>query len=199
MTRLRVAALCLVLAAAGSPAGAADEVPARLDSARTAYQKGDLARAAHHAEAALKDIHQKLGRALADAMPPALPGWQAEPAEIQGLGQVGGGLSVTRAYTKGDSTLNASLFLDSPAVEAAQALLSNPAATAAQPHMKRIKVGADDALNRYDPSTRTGEITLVLGGRVLLEIAGDGLAGADQLGEAAKGWNLSRIRELTGS
>lgn len=176
---------------------AADNVPAQLDAARAAYQKNDLPRTARALEAALADIHDRLGRAFADTMP-VLAGWQADPPEFQGLGQVGGGLSVTRAYTKSEASLNASLFLDSPAVEAAAALLANPAATAAQPNMKRIKVGAEDALLRFDASTKSGEITLVLSNRVLLEIEGENLASAELLTEAAKGWNVGKIRGLAG-
>ncbi|MCR6630738.1 MAG: hypothetical protein NVV74_12200 [Magnetospirillum sp.] len=177
---------------------AADIVPAQLDAARAAYQKNDLPRTAKALETALADIHDRLGKALAETMPPAASGWQAEPPEIQGLGQVGGGLAVTRAYGKGEASLNASLFLDSPAVDAAQALFGNPAATAAQPNMKRVKVGSEDALLRYDSSTKAGEITLVLGNRVLLSIEGDNIASADPLTEAAKGWNLARIKALSG-
>jgi len=154
--------------------------------------------AAQALEAALQDIHARLGKALAETMPPAADGWQADPPEIQGLGQVGGGLVVTRAYGKGEASLNASLFLDSPAVDAAGALFNNPAATAAQPNMKRIKLGSEDALLRYDPSNKAGEITMVLGGRILLSIEGDNIASADVLTDAAKGWNVAKIRALGG-
>ena len=186
-----VLALCV-------PAWAADQVPAQIDAARAAYQKNDLPRTARALEAALQDIHDRLGKALADTMPPASAGWQADPPEIQGLGQVGGGLVVTRAYGKGESSLNASLFLDSPAVEAAGALFSNPAAPAAQPNMKRIKLGAEDALLRFDASNKAGEVTMVLGGRILLSIEGDNIASADVLTDAAKGWNVAKIRSLGG-
>lgn len=179
-------------------AQANDIVPAQLDAARAAYQKNDLPRTARALEAALADIHDRLGRAFADTMPVLATGWQSEPPEFQGLGQVGGGLSVTRAYSKGETTLNATLFLDSPAVEAASALLANPAATAAQPNMKRVKIGAEDALLRYDGATKAGEITVVLNNRVLLEIEGDNIASADPLVEAAKGWNFAKIRTLAG-
>lgn len=182
----------------GAPAWAADQVPAQIDAARAAYQKNDLARTAKALEAALGEIHDRLGKALAETMPPAVAGWQADPPEIQGLGQVGGGLAVTRAYAKGEASLNASLFLDSPAVEAAAALLANPAATAAQPNMKRIKVGAEDALLRYDSANKSGEVTMVLGNRILLAIEGDNIAAADTLTEAAKGWNVAKIRALGG-
>lgn len=181
------------------PVLAAEDVPARLEAARAAYQKGDLPRAARELDTVLRQLHERLGHSLAEALPQPLTGWQGDPPEIQGLGQVGGGLSVTRAYARNDATLNASLILDSPAVEAAAALLANPAATAAQPNMKRVKVGSDDALMRYDNSTKSGEITLVLGSRVLLEIQGDNLTSSDVLIEAAKGWNVARIRALSGA
>lgn len=193
--KLCMGAVGLLLAV---PAMAADSVPGQIEAARAAYQKNDLARTAKALEAALSDIHDRLGKALAETMPPVAAGWQADPPEIQGLGQVGGGLVVTRAYGKGEASLNASLFLDSPAVEAAAALFANPAATAAQPNVKRIKVGADDALLRYDTSTNAGEITIVLGNRILLSIEGDNIANGDALAEAAKGWNVARIRTLAG-
>lgn len=193
-----VVAVGLTLPAFAAPAFAADDVPARIDAARAAFQKGDLPRAARELDAALRQLHERLGHSLAETLPPPLIGWQADASEIQGLGQVGGGLSVTRAYSHNESSLNASLILDSPAVEAAAALLANPAATAAQPNMKRVRIGAEDALMRYDNSTKSGEITLVLGSRVLLEIEGENLANGDVLMDVAKGWNVAKIRALSG-
>lgn len=181
-----------------SSAQGADGISTQIDGARAAYQKSDLARTAQALEAALTEVQDRLGRALFETLPPPPSGWEADPPELQGLGQVGGGLSVTRAYSKGEASLNASLFLDSPAVEAASVLVSNPAAVAAQPNTRHVKVGGDDALLRFDPSTKSGEITVVLNNRVLLEIEGDNVAGSDVLIEAAKGWNVPRIRAIAG-
>ncbi len=181
--------------------GSADGIQTRLEAARVAYQKNDLPRTAHELEEALMEAHSRIGKAVAEAMPPAPTGWQMEDVEIQGLGDAGGGLTVTRAYFREDpqerTSLNISLFIDSPAVEAALALLGNPSATAGQQHMKRLKVNGEDALMRYDPTTHTGEITVVLDGRILLEINGDGLSRAEQLEDMAKGWNIVKIRGLT--
>ncbi|CAA7614435.1 conserved hypothetical protein [Magnetospirillum sp. LM-5] len=173
----------------------ADDVPAKLDAARAAYAKGDVARAARELEAVLTGLHQRLGKALAETLPAAMAGWQAEAPEIQGLSQAGGGLSVSRAYAKGDSSLNATLILDSPAVDAAIGLFANPAARAGT---RKVKVGPEDALLRYDSSTHAGEVTLVIGNRVLLEIEGDGITNGETLVDAAKGWNTARIRTLVG-
>ncbi|MGE5547585.1 MAG: hypothetical protein ACM33T_11845 [Solirubrobacterales bacterium] len=193
-----LAALALSVPALSAPAVAADGVPARLDAARAAYGRGDVARTVHELEGALVELQARLGKSLAECLPPALGGWQADPAEIEGLESSGGGLAVTRAYSRNDATMNAVLNLDSPAVEAAVALLANPAATAAQVNLRRVKVGAEDALMRWDSATKTGEITMVLGNRVLLEIRGDNLQSGDVLLDAAKGWNLAAIRKTAG-
>ena len=178
-----------------SPLGAAETVGIHMDAARQYYQKGDIALAAHELETALMDLQGRLGRGLSEYMPPALVGWQAEESEIQGLGAIGGGLSVTRAYTKGDASLNASIILDSPAVEAAAALM---VASVQPPNSRRIKIGTDDALLRWDDSSRSGEITIVISNRVLMQIEGDNLTAGDLLVELARGFNIAAIRKLVG-
>lgn len=182
----------------GIPAQAADTVPDRIEAARQAYGKGDSPRAVRELQAALIELQERLGRSLSQQLPPPPSGWKAETAETEGLGQVGGGIAVSRAYTKADASLNASLILDSPAVTSAAALLANHAAIAAQPNLKRVKVGGEDALLRWDGPSRSGEVTLVLGDRVLLEIVGDNLSSGDLLLEVARGWNLAGIRKAVG-
>ena len=184
-----------VLTLASTPALAADDVPLKLDSARAAYQKGDLARAARDVEAALKAMQERLGRIFAETLPTLSNRWKPDEVEIQGLGEIGGGLSITRAYTRDDQSLNASLLLDSPAGESAQALLAAPVA---QQHVRKVKVGGEEAVLRFDPSTSTGEITMMVGNRVVLEVQGDNITSADPLLEAAAAWNLAKIRTLLG-
>ncbi|KIL99941.1 hypothetical protein CCC_02730 [Paramagnetospirillum magnetotacticum MS-1] len=189
---MRRAALLLGLAALWvCPALAADTVPVRLDAARAAHAKGDLARAAIELEAAVAELQSRLGKMLGDFLPPPPTGWQAEPVEIQSLSGSGGGLAVTRAYARDDNTLNVSLIIDSPAVAAAAAQLAN----SAQPNTRKVKVGGEDAVLRWDSQGRNGEVLLVPGPRILLQIEGDNLGSADVLSEAAKGWNLAGIKK----
>ncbi|MDA8229899.1 MAG: hypothetical protein M0006_01020 [Magnetospirillum sp.] len=193
MARLRVVAGALVAGLLVAAAAPAADIASMIDTAKQAYQKGDLALANRTLQAALAGIQDRLGRGFSQFMPASPAGWEAEDAEIQGLGAVGGGLSVTRAYTKGDSSLNASIILDSPAVEAASALFDTPAG---QPNLTRIKVGNEDALLRWDPESKSGDITIVLDKRVLLQIEGDSLPDSDSLVDLAKGFNLAGIRKL---
>ncbi|ARJ67317.1 hypothetical protein WV31_17425 [Magnetospirillum sp. ME-1] len=189
---MRRAALILGLAAFWAcPALAADTIPARLDAARAAHAKGDLARAALELEAAVAELQTRLGKQLADFLPPPPAGWQAEAVETHSLAGTGGGLAVTRAYGRDDATLNISLIIDSPAVSAAVAQL----AASPQPNHRKVKVGAEEATMRWDSQGRNGEVLMVLGPRVLLQIEGDSLANSDILADVAKGWNLAGIRK----
>ncbi|CCG40071.1 hypothetical protein [Magnetospirillum molischianum] len=183
-------------ALAGDSPRPGDTVPARLEAARAAHARGDLARAAVELEAAIVDLHARVGAALAECLPPPPSGWTAEQPETQGLFNAGGGLSVSRAYAREDASFNALLILDSPAVVAAAAQF-HPA-TALPTNVRRLHLGQEEALLRWDSATRSGEITLVLGSRVLLQIEGDGIASGEQLVEVAKGWNLASIRKLVG-
>ena len=190
LSGLRLAVLVLMIPAAGF---AADDVPARLDNARAAYQKGDIARAARDTEVALRQMQDRLGKMFAETLPAMGGRWKAEPVETDSLGEVGGGLSVSRAFTRDDSSLNVTLLLDSPEVASALAQL---AATPGQPNVKKIKAAGEDALLRFDAATGTGEVTMVVAGRAVLEIQGDNINNADALVEAANGWNISKIKTL---
>jgi len=68
----------------------------------------------------------------------------------------------------------------------------------AQPGWTRLKVNDTDALVRYDSANRAGEILMVVGDRVLLQIEGTDIAKDDVLVETAKGWNIPAIRKLLG-
>lgn len=188
---MRRAALLVCLALVSTPAAAAESVAAHLDAARAAHAKGDLARAAMEAEAAVIELQGRLGRLFADFLPPVPTGWQADPAETQSLASSGGGIAVTRAYGLEETTLNASLILDSPAVAAAAAQFDGTL----QPNVSKIKVGGEDALLRWDAEGRNGEVLMMVGKRVLLQIEGDNIATPDLLSQAAKGWNLAGIRK----
>ncbi|CAA7621045.1 conserved exported hypothetical protein [Candidatus Terasakiella magnetica] len=185
-----------VMAALWGEAQAAESVSARLEAAKAAYAKGDVARSAAETEAALAELHARLGKALAEFLPAPPAGWQAEAAETQAMGSAGGGIAVSRAYSRDESSLNAALVLDSPAVLSAAGQFATIAD--GQPNFKHLKIGAEDAVLRWDPTVRTGEITLVLGNRVLLQIEGDSLGTSELLAEAARGWNVAGIRKYLG-
>ena len=196
INRLGFMVLPLVLAGMViiSPAvRAADAVVEDLNTAREAYEKGNLALALQRAESGLATLVDRLGKALLPALPAVLPGWTAEPAEILGLGQVGGGLSISRVYTKGNATLNVTLILDNQDADTVEVI------TPDQPNTTTIKVGDTEGLLRFDTTLRSGEAMIALTPRLRLEIQGDDLDNPEPLRAASKGWNIPMIRKIVGN
>lgn len=191
-------ALTLALAAGSQaiPALAADDVSLQIESARQAYAKGDPLHSLSALQAATNTLNAKLSDQFGHMMPPPPTGWDAAAPESQSLDTVGGGLTVTRAYTHGNATLNASLIADNPAVGSTITLFQNANQIALQPGWSRVHIGADDAMLRYDNSVHAGEIMMVVGDRILLQIEGTDIASADVLVDAAKGWNVPAVRKL---
>ncbi|MGE4279790.1 MAG: hypothetical protein AB7G62_09410 [Magnetospirillum sp.] len=187
---------CVVVAGLATPVWAADDVAQRLDAAKAAYGKGDAVKAAKETEAALRQIQDRLGKMFAEVMPPLGSKWTGDPVEVESLGEIGGGLSVSRAFIHDDSSINVTLLLDSPEAASIQAQLD---VTQAQPNVKKIKAAGEDALLRFDSATGTGEVTMVVAGRVVLEVQGDNINAAEPLVEAANGWNIAKIKTLLGN
>jgi hypothetical protein len=96
--------------------------------------------------------------------------------------------------------LTASLIVDNPSVANTIALFQPASGTTeAAPGWKAVKLGAENALVRYDSPNREGEIVLVIQGRAALQIEGSEIASDEILVDAAQGWNLVQLRKLLGS
>jgi len=176
----------------------ADDIAIQIDSARGAYGKGDQLHALAALQAATSQLNQRLTSQFGKFLPVAPHGWDSSPPESQSLDSVGGGLSVTQAYGKGESTLNASLIIDNPAVGVSASLFQG-GAQVNRPGWSRVKVGGDDVLLRFDSATRAGEVMMVIGDRALLQVEGNEIGKEDVLLEIARGWNVSALRKLIGS
>ncbi len=175
----------------------ADDISSQIDAARGAYGKGDPLHALAALQAAVNQLNQQLVGQFGKLLPPAPRGWEAAAPESQSLDGVGGGLSVTEAYSKGDATLNASLIIDNPAVGASAALFQGTGPLT-RPGWSRLKLGSEDVLLRFDPATRAGEMMMVIGDRVLLQVEGNEIGKDDVLLEIARGWNVGALKKLIG-
>lgn len=177
----------------------ADPVSDDIEAARQAYARGELLKAANGLHAALDIINQRLAEALIPLMPPSPGGWQAYDAQADTMGIAGGGMTVMKGYEKDEASLNASIVIDPEAVTGVAELLSNPAAIGAQPGMSLVKVNGAPALMRWDAEDRSGEIMLVLGDSVLLQVIGNGIETSDLLVQMMKSWNIAAVRKQVGA
>lgn len=197
MRRILLAGL---LGAALIQPASADDVTDNIDSGKQAYAKGDLSRAVQELQFAIAEIQKKQGGDYSKLMPKAPKGWTASEVETQGLAVMGGGISVARDYSQegGDGTMRAQILSDNPMVQVSAAMLGNPAMLAGQPNMKRVKVGGNDALLEWNKAERSGQVTLLLGGKVLLTVEGDEIDSADTMLALIGGFDLGAVRKLAG-
>jgi hypothetical protein len=189
----------LVAAALIAAPAAADDVSDKLDMARAAYGKGDALRALAALQSAEGALAAKLVELFSRVMPPALDGWEATAPETEPLDSVGGGLTVTRGYQKGDSVLNATLTIDNPSVANSVSLFQSGLATGdGGGAWRAVKVGSETAMLRFDRANGEGEIVMVVQTRAALQIEGSDIPSEQTLTDLAQGWNLAALKKLIG-
>lgn len=169
--RSLIAAVCLV--AAFAPA-AADDVSDAIDSARKAYQAGDMANAKQSLDLASQLIGQKNAETFATLLPAALPGWTAEKAQANAVGAAmfGGASAASRTYTnaKGDS-VEVSITGDSAMIMQFGPMLNNPALAGAMG--KLIRVGDQRAVQTND-----GDVMMLVANKFMVQVHGSADAAA---------------------
>jgi len=124
--RLPAILLCCFLLVA--PGARADEVTDQINEALAAYQKKDMQTALAALDAAANLLRQARGDAFKALLPKPLAGWTAEEAEVSVIGAVvlGGGITASRKYRKGDASVSVEIIADSPMVQGMAAMLSSP-------------------------------------------------------------------------
>ncbi|HEY1720317.1 MAG TPA: hypothetical protein VGG27_03660 [Magnetospirillaceae bacterium] len=194
-----IAALSTMAVVAIAMPALADETGDKIETARTAYSHGDGLHTLEALQAAQSAITTKLVEQFSHVLPPAPAGWQAADTDSQTLDTIGGGLTITRGYVKGESTLNASLLVDNPAVANILSLFQ-PGANLASGDggWRSVTVAGEPALLRFNAANREGEIVLAVQGRAALQVEGGEIATDQVLIDAAGGWNLAQLKKLLG-
>lgn len=195
---MRVPAAVLISALLVVSPALAQPVADSIEAAKQAYGKGELLKAAGSLQAALDAVHESLGKMFLPLMPAAPAGWQSFDAQADTMGIAGGGMTVMKGYEKGEASINASIILDQEAVSGIADILANPAAIASQPGMTKVTLPDGPALMRWDAEDKSGEIMLVIGDSLLLQIVGNGIDKSDILVDMMKKWNVGAIRKQVG-
>jgi hypothetical protein len=197
-----VALVCALWLAATLPASA-DQVTDQIDLGKQYYEEGDLGGAISELQFAIQDIRSQLAGKYRDGFPPAPAGWSFQDSESDNsaaMAMFGGGTSVARTYTQenGEGRIEATISVDNPMIQGLAAMLNNPAMLAADPTAKRVRVGRDNAMVKFEEDGGSGEATLIVGGRIMLQLQGSGIANSQILEEMTKGWKVDALKKLTG-
>lgn len=194
------ALLGLALALTVTASAQADEVVEQIELGLELYQEGEYGAALTELEFAINDIRKLMSGRLANTFPEAPAGWSAEEVESGGGGAaalMGGGAMLQRNYREegGDGRLEASMMVDNPMVQGMAALFNNPAMIASQPNMERVRMGRESAIVKWEAERGRVEATMLLDGRILLQVEGQGLDSPDLAVELLRDWDLAEVRE----
>ena len=157
-----------------------DDVLTTIDQAVKQYKGGDFAGAASNLDYAAQLIRQKKSEKMKDLLPEPLSGWQAGEADSQAIGTAvfGGGVTVSRKYTKESSSIDIEIVSDSPVLQSVMMMLNNPMfAGASGGNLKTIK--GQRAIIKYNGANRSGDISIVVAGRFMVTINGRQVDQAD--------------------
>ena len=171
---------CLALCAGGlflfnAPAQlpAEDTVLSTIKEAMKQYEKGDYTAAASNLNYASQLVLQKKSEQMKTLLPDAPPGWQAEEASSQALGSevLGGGLTISRTYSKGEASVHLVVLADSPVLQSVLMMTSNSVfASAGGGKLETVK--GNKAIVKYDQDNQGGEIFVVVDSRFVVVIKG---------------------------
>jgi hypothetical protein len=199
-----VAATALTLSVA--QAALADEVVEQIELGLELYQEEEFGAAITELEFAIEDMRKMMSGQIAQTFPEAPDGWIAEEAVSGGSGGGAaaamfgaGGTSLERVYREeeGEGQLTASMMMDSPLIQSMGALFNNPAMIAAQPNMERVRLGREAAVVKWEPERSRAEVTLLLDGRIMMQVKGNNIASQDVAVDLMRAWDLAAVREQT--
>ncbi|MCG6657670.1 hypothetical protein HOP52_07855 [Halomonas campisalis] len=180
----------------------ADEVVEQIELGLELYQEAEYGAAITELEFAINDIRKLMSSRIGATFPDAPDGWTAGEVESAGGGAAAmlggaGGTMLQRQYREqdGNGQLEASLMIDNPMVQGMAAMFSNPAMIAAQPNMERVRLGRESVIVKWEPDRSRAEATLLLDGRILMQVKGQNIASQETAVELLRAWDLAAVRE----
>ena len=164
-----------------------DTVLSTIKEATRQYQAGDYSGSASNLDYASQLIRQKKSEKMKELLPEPLSGWEGKEASAQALGAavLGGGVTVSRDYPRGASTISVEIVSDSPVLQSVLMMLNNPVfAGAGGGRLETVK--GNRSVLKFDSGKKSGELYIVVASRFVVTVKGRQVAREDLLayGEA---------------
>lgn len=161
---------------------AEDNVLSTIQEAIRQYQAGDYTGASSNLDYAAQLVRQQKSEKMKGLLPEPPAGWQAGEASSQALGAaiLGGGVTVSREYKKGASTVSVEIVSDSPVLQSVLMMINNPMfAGAGGGKLETLK--GQRAIFKYENSRKGGELYVVVASRFVVTIKGRQVAKEEML------------------
>ena len=154
----------------------ADDVTDTIDEALEAYKDQDYSGAADALQAAAQMVRQKKAEGLTQFLPEAPDGWTAADADSNATaGSFMGGTSAEREYTKDAASVKVQFITDSPMLQSFM-MMANMPMMAGGNDSKIERIKRQKAILKYDAGDQSGTINIVVDGKLLVQIEGNGVS-----------------------
>ncbi|WP_028582288.1 hypothetical protein [Desulfogranum japonicum] len=172
-----------------------DTVLKTIDEAVKQYKAGDYAEAASNLDYASQLVRQQKSENMKKLLPPPLSGWKAGETNAQAIGSavLGGGVTVSRDYYKGNSKLSLEIVSDSPVLQSVLMMINNPMFAGAGGG-KLETLNGQRSIIKYDSVKRSGDIYVVVASRFMVTVKGDGIDRTDLI-NLAKAVDYKQLSE----
>ena len=157
-----------------------DSVVSTIQEALKQYEQGDYTSAASNLNYASQLVMQKKSEQMKNLLPEAPPGWTAEVAKAQAVGSevLGGGVTISRHYSRGEASVHLEVIADSPMMQSVLMMTRNSVfASAGGGKLETVK--GNKAVVKYDEADQKGDIYVVAGERFVVIIKGRGVKRED--------------------
>jgi hypothetical protein len=179
---LRIVLMLLIVLGSQSLHAAEDNVLSTIKEAVRQYQAGDYTGASSNLDYASQLVRQQKSEKMKALLPDPPSGWLAGEASAQALGAaiLGGGVTVSRDYTKGPSSVSVEIVSDSPVLQSVLMMIKNPVfAGAGGGKLESLK--GQRAIIKFDGNKKSGELYIVVASRFVVTIKGRQVAREDLL------------------
>ncbi|MBK5963109.1 hypothetical protein CCR95_03130 [Thiocystis minor] len=197
MTR-RYTILALATALSLSGAVNADDVTDQLESAKKAYESGELRTAVETLNFAIAKIQEQMTAGLLKLLPEPLAGWQADTGESQsgGMAAMITGTTLSRRYFREDGAeVTLSLMADSPMMPMLTMAMSMPFVMQSNQDMKTYSLKGNRGMLEHAADSDAYEITLMVGNRLVIQGKGSKLQDSKAVEQYLEALDLDAIQK----
>ncbi len=192
---IRIVALVVTMVLGSLPLRAEDNVLSTIREATRQYEAGDYTGAASNLDYAAQLVRQQKSERMKALLPAPLAGWEGKEANAQALGSaiLGGGVTVSREYHRGPSSVSVEIVSDSPVLQSVLMMVNNPMfAGAGGGKLETLK--GQRAILKFDGGKKSGDLYVVVDARFVITIKGRQITRDDLLayGEAIDYASLER-------
>ncbi len=178
-----------------------DPALALMEKAKGLYRQGRYKEAINELRSAMAQVRARQMKAFEEVLPSPPRGWKGGETSTSPVVPdfLGGGIRVSRIYTgPSGERVEVSILSQSPLIQSILSLISSVSVLGEMGNTRLFLYKGEKALERFYPQEKRGELDVVVGGKALVMIKGEGISKASVLMKFLEGLKWDSMLSLLG-